>query len=1094
MPLSVGTRVVRGPDWQWDDQDEGEGHVGTVVNVGKGISNPAHPKLVVVLWDMGRKADYRAGFDNKYDLLIFDNATTGVKHNGVICDDCKEADIAGIRWKCSTCNDYDLCTKCYMAGKHDVRHQFLRVIAPKSVGHLMPPRANSKIIRARGMFPGATVGRGLDWKWSEQDGGLGKTGFAVKQRNWANSGRSALVVRWNAGGSYEYRVGHDGKVDLKCLKAADGGPYYKEHLPKFGEENTLEEGDRVVVNLDKGIVQQLQENHGGWVSKMEKYLGKVGKLAHIYPTGDLKIRYSDSQTWTFSPTCVTKLQTFKAGDKVRILSDQSKVKALQVFHGGWAEGMSRAIGKEGRVLFLDADGDVKVNVGGTFWTFNPDCLIPAEQEHGVDGLFEQSGDEAVVQLLKQLLDPLGLVDSEVFRGVTTAALSKMIFEAAAKGDVGEVRELITRDKSLVNVEVQGNRPLDVASYKGHLAVVDLLVRNGAKLDVKDKDGDTALCNAVYQNETKIVEYLLKKGANSNIANNSMRSALHIAVAKNGTDCVKLLLQYGCNPNLKDKVGDTALHDAIRKKANDIIELLISAKKGDLTVTNKKGFNPLHFAARLDNAFATRKILAKKRSLVDIRKEDGYSALHLAALNDHRNIVQILVTEGQCAIDLYNDEHQTALVLAILHGHPLVVEDLVDHGADVNTCDGDGDTCLHLAIMKHRQGQGVPDTQALRKFRHKYRDNGITTPLTALMCYLVQQGADVEKTNLKKRTPLSYLKEVAIRKVLEHIARKRERPESGDSSMLEVGKAAGAGGGGDDQFGNQTGEGLPQSPVQPSHGESFTGVHKIEDPDKDLEQGEVIGRGGFGEVRKGRWRGTEVAIKIMCSEGSRQDVVESEVSIHKRAIHPNIVQLMAVGHKLNQAVLVMQLIRGKNLMEVIFEDGNPLSFEQRVRVSSELLSAVTYLHHCKILHLDIKPGNVILETATSRPYLCDLGLAHIKTRSAMSSTVIGARGTRSYMPPEAIITDERGNMKVTSASDVWSLACTLLELFTSKPLWPDMTPMGLIFKFMSDDVTPSEVKGKNLDDRVKAIISPCFKKDPTERPTVDIMMQGFSGLG
>ncbi|XP_072174703.1 uncharacterized protein [Diadema setosum] len=1092
MSLSVGTRVVRGPDWQWGDQDEGEGHVGTVVSVGESMSNP-DPKLVVVLWDMRKRAKYRAGFNNKYDLLTFDNATTGVKHIGVTCGDCREADIPGMRWVCSTCKDYDLCTKCYMAGKHDVRHQFLRIIAPKSVGHIMPERANSIKVWGRGLFPGATVSRGLDWKWAEQDGGDGNTGVALKQVNWANTGRSAIWVRWDSGGSYEYRIGHDGKVDLKCLKAGVGGPYYKEHLPRFGEDTILEEGDRVIVNLNKELVQQLQVNNGEWNPEMEKYLRKVGRLVHIYSTGQVRIKYSDSKTWTFSPACVTKLPTFKAGDKVRILSDQATVVALQESHGGWVERMSGAIGMDGRVLFSNADGDVKVNVGGNFWTFHPDCLIPVEQEHGVDGFFEQAGEETVVHLLKQLQDPFELANREVFRGRTAAAISKKMLCAASEGDVGVLHELIARDESFVNAAVKGNTPLHVASYRGHLAVVELLVRNGAKLDEKDEDGDTALCNAVYQNETEIVEYLLKKGAKTNIANNDAKSALHIAVPKNRTDCVELLLQYGCDPNLQDKAGDTALHDAIRKKTNEIAELLISDEKSDLTITNKVRYNPLHLAACLDNAQVTSKILAKNSSLVDIRKEDGYSALHLAAKYGYRNIVKILVTEGQCTIDLYNDEHQTALVLAILYGHPLVVEALVDHGADVNTCDGDGDTCLHLAIMKHRQGQEVPDTQVVKKFLITYRSNGITTPLTALMCYLVQQGSDIEKTNLRMRTPLSYLKEVAIQKVLEHIALKRERPESYDSSMIEVGEAAGGGGGGDEEFNNQKEEGFPSSTVQAKHDESFTGVHIIEDPDEDLEQGEVIGRGGYGEVRTGRWRGTEVAIKIMCSEGNRMDDVESEVSIHKRAIHPNIVQLMAVGHKLNQAVLVMQLIRGKNLMKVIFDDGNPLSFEQKVRVSRDLSSAVTYLHHCKILHLDIKPGNVILEAATSRPYLCDLGLAHIKSCSSLSTTFVDARGTPSYMPPEALCTDKRGTIKATSASDVWSLAGTLLELFTGKYLWPRMNLFALTWKFASGDVTPPGVQSKDLDDRVRAMISPCFQKDPKDRPTADILMQGFSGL-
>jgi len=73
----VGLRVVRGVDWQWKDQDGGEGGVGTVVEVGghDGSSNPE--KTVVVVWDTGVRAKYRAGYRGKDDLRVLDNAPAG---------------------------------------------------------------------------------------------------------------------------------------------------------------------------------------------------------------------------------------------------------------------------------------------------------------------------------------------------------------------------------------------------------------------------------------------------------------------------------------------------------------------------------------------------------------------------------------------------------------------------------------------------------------------------------------------------------------------------------------------------------------------------------------------------------------------------------------------------------------------------------------------------------------------------------------------------------------------------------------------------------------------------------------------------------
>ena len=75
MELLPGLRVVRGPDWMWDEQDGGEGHLGTVVAVA--------PDRVDVQWDAGNyhRCAYRCGYDGKYDLRAYDSAPTGTQGN-----------------------------------------------------------------------------------------------------------------------------------------------------------------------------------------------------------------------------------------------------------------------------------------------------------------------------------------------------------------------------------------------------------------------------------------------------------------------------------------------------------------------------------------------------------------------------------------------------------------------------------------------------------------------------------------------------------------------------------------------------------------------------------------------------------------------------------------------------------------------------------------------------------------------------------------------------------------------------------------------------------------------------------------------------
>jgi hypothetical protein len=76
MEAEVGLRVARGPDWQWGDQDGGEGCLGTITGVG-GQGN-AEGALPQVLWDYGyRSSNYRCGKEGKYDLVVCDSAPTG---------------------------------------------------------------------------------------------------------------------------------------------------------------------------------------------------------------------------------------------------------------------------------------------------------------------------------------------------------------------------------------------------------------------------------------------------------------------------------------------------------------------------------------------------------------------------------------------------------------------------------------------------------------------------------------------------------------------------------------------------------------------------------------------------------------------------------------------------------------------------------------------------------------------------------------------------------------------------------------------------------------------------------------------------------
>uniref|UniRef100_A0A182J119 RING-type E3 ubiquitin transferase n=1 Tax=Anopheles atroparvus TaxID=41427 RepID=A0A182J119_ANOAO len=771
----VGSRVIRGPDWKWGKQDGGEGHVGTVRNF-------ESQEEVVVVWDNGTAANYRCA--GAYDLRILDSAPTGIKHEGTMCDTCRQQPIFGIRWKCAECNNYDLCSICYHSDKHHLRHRFHRITTPGGEKTLLEPRRKTKKIAVRGIFPSSRVVRGVDWQWEDQDGGNGRRGKVNEIQDWSSaSPRSAAYVVWDNGAKNLYRVGFEGMADLKVVNDAKGMTVYRDHLPLLGEygpgrgPNNFQIGDQVTVDLDIEIVQSLQHGHGGWTDGMYECLSTTGTVVGIDEDHDIVVAYPSSHRWTFNPTVLTIVsspvsmltdnqpQQFAVGDFVKICSDLERIKILQRGHGEWAEAMVPTLGKVGRVQQVYHDNDLKVEVCNTSWTYNPLAVTKvASSSDGATAV--TTNGERLSAILKKLFEPHA-------SGDTTEELVK----AAANGDVAKVEEFLagsagnqnggpstssssSESQSVVKVDVNGvfagHTALQAASQNGHLEVIQVLLRYPADVEIEDKDGDRAVHHAAFGDEPSVMGLLAKAGADLNARNKRRQTALHIAVNKGHFNVVKTLLELSCHPSLQDSEGDTPLHDAISKEHDNMLSLLLDYG-ADITLTNNNGFNALHHAALKGNPSAMKILLTKTNRLwiVEEKKDDGYTALHLAALNNHVEIAELLVRMGKANMDCQNVNLQTALHLAVERQHVQIVKLLVREGANLNIPDKDGDTPLHEALRHHTLSQlrQLQDVEGFGKILMGLRNNTDKKASASIACFLAANGADLTIKNRKLQTPL-----------------------------------------------------------------------------------------------------------------------------------------------------------------------------------------------------------------------------------------------------------------------------------------------------------------------------------------------------
>lgn len=111
--------------------------------------------------------------------------------------------------------------------------------------------------------------------------------------------------------------------------------------------------------------------------------------------------------------------------------------------------------------------------------------------------------------------------------------------------------------------------------------------------------------------------------------------------------------------------------------------------------------------------------------------------------------------------------------------------------------------------------------------------------------------------------------------------------------------------------------------------------------------------------------------------------------------------------------------------------------------SQVLHGLLYLHEQGVIHRDIKGAN-ILTTKEGLVKLADFGVASRTTGLSESSVV----GTPYWMAPEVI--ELSG---ATTASDIWSLGCTVIELLEGKPPYHNLAPMPALFRIVNDDHPP-----------------------------------------
>jgi len=248
---------------------------------------------------------------------------------------------------------------------------------------------------------------------------------------------------------------------------------------------------------------------------------------------------------------------------------------------------------------------------------------------------------------------------------------------------------------------------------------------------------------------------------------------------------------------------------------------------------------------------------------------------------------------------------------------------------------------------------------------------------------------------------------------------------------------------------------------------------------DYELLELIGEGGMGVVYRAHQASLDrdVAVKLLAAGpwASRSFIerFQREAQNAARMQHPNIVAIYEVGSNEELHFFSMRLIRGGSLADLIKDEGK-LDPQRAARLLRTIAEAVDYAHRLGVLHLDLKPANVLLDD-NGAPHVADFGLAR-RLEQGLAADTNEVSGTPSYMAPEQCLAAQ----KVTPATDIWGLGAILYELVTGRPPYLGVTPQATLQLVVDNEPVRPREHDKNLPRDLDAIIGKCLAHDAHTR--------------